>query len=77
MSRPFVAPNNIGAFSRKIRESQIVKEKSIATFTVHKPAEMNKVGRRSVAAWLRRTADFLESDGANMSEVFTARYMER
>ncbi len=49
--------------------------KEAAHVIINKPFEMTNKGRKQIAKWLRQTADFLESDGDNMSKRFTARYM--
>jgi hypothetical protein len=52
-------------------------EKSAAVITIKEVPEMSKRGRREVAAWMRKQADFLESDGKSFSKRFTARYLYR
>jgi protoporphyrinogen oxidase len=48
-----------------------------ATITVHQAPVMTKKGRRSVAQWMRRQADFLEKNGSEFANRFTARYISR
>lgn len=48
-----------------------------ATVRIKHAAEMSKAGRRSVAKWLRATADNLEKEGNNYSAGFVARYYYR
>ena len=50
---------------------------SIGTVTIHKASEMTKDGQKLVAQWLREQAKLLETEGDNLSDRFTARYMKR
>lgn len=52
-------------------------EKAIATFTVHRAADMTPAGRAEIAAWLREQAKNITRDGKRYSGRFTARYMAR
>jgi hypothetical protein len=52
-------------------------EKSAAIITIKDAPEMTRRGRREIAKWMRRQADFLESDGTAFSKRFTARYLYR
>jgi hypothetical protein len=52
-------------------------EKSAAIITVKDAPEMTKRGRRQVASWMRKQADFLEFEGKAFSKRFTARYLYR
>ena len=52
-----------------------MKEQSAAILTVKRAHEMTKRGRKQIAAWLRRQADFLEKDGDKFASRFTARYL--
>jgi FixJ family two-component response regulator len=52
-------------------------EKSAATVTIHRANDMTKKGRKAVAAWLRRQAEFLEQHGDQLAQRFTARYLYR
>lgn len=51
------------------------KEKSAAIITVHDAENMTAKGRRDIAKWMRRQADFLEQHGKEFSKRFTARYL--
>jgi len=51
------------------------KEKSAAIITIHDAPNMTRRGRKHIAAWLRRQAEFLEQDGDKFSKRFTARYL--
>lgn len=51
------------------------KTKSAATITIHDAPNMTKRGRRSIAAWMRKQAAFLETGGDKLSKRFTARYL--
>lgn len=48
--------------------------KSAAIITVHDAPAMTAKGRRQIAAWMRKQADFLELDGKALAKRFTARY---
>ena len=52
-------------------------EEAAAIFTIKRPADMTLRGRKQIAKWLRRQADFLEEAGDEMSDRFRARYMYR
>jgi hypothetical protein len=52
-----------------------MKTSSAAVITVFKANKMTKKGRREVAKWMRRQADFLEKEGYVFSARFTARYL--
>ena len=54
-----------------------MKQKSAAILTIHKAPEMSKRGRKAIANWLRRQADFLEHHADELSKRFTARYIYR
>ena len=54
-----------------------MKEKSAAILTIHRAPEMSKRGRKAIADWLRRQADFLEHNADELSKRFTARYLYR
>jgi hypothetical protein len=49
--------------------------KSAAILTVKDAPAMTKRGRRAIANWLRKQADFLEHDGKALAKRFTARYL--
>jgi len=53
------------------------KEKSAAIVTILKAPQMTKRGRKRIAEWLRRQAQFLEQNGDELSSRFTARYLYR
>jgi hypothetical protein len=44
----------------------------VASVTVNGAASMDRHGRHNVALWLRRTANLIEREGHNLSEVFDA-----
>jgi len=78
--RPFAIPGSFG----DLKESPLYKrtrsafmDKTIATFTIHRPAAMTPKGRHEIAQWLRDQAAFLETDGPKMANRFTARYFAR
>lgn len=52
-----------------------MKPKSAAIVTIKDAPNMTAKGRRAVAKWLKRQADFLLSDHKNLSKRFTARYL--
>jgi hypothetical protein len=52
-------------------------EKSAAIITIKDAPEMTKRGRRQIAEWMRKQADFLEFEGKAFSKRFTARYLYR
>ena len=56
---------------------QTKKEQSAAILTIKDAKNMTKKGRREIAAWLKRQADFLEQEGNLFSSRFTARYLYR
>jgi hypothetical protein len=58
-------------------EARMKKEKSAAIVTVFDAPKMTKRGRKEVAAWLRRQAEFLEKDGEEYAGKFRARYLYR
>ena len=45
-----------------------------AVLTIHRPAEMSKAGRKKIAKWLMKQAEFLVNDGDTLAKRFTARY---
>lgn len=51
------------------------KDKSAAIVTIYRADEMTARGRRQIAAWLRRHAEMLTSEGKNYSKRFTGRYL--
>mgnify|MGYP001198447122 CR=1 FL=1 len=51
---------------------------SVAVLTVFGPAGMTDAGRRKIAAWLRRQAGYLVTEGAAYSrQRFIARYLRQ
>ena len=50
-------------------------EKSAAIVTIKDAPSMTKRGRKAIAAWLRKHADWLEQDGDKYSKWFTGRYI--
>lgn len=53
------------------------KEQSAAVITVFEAPSMTTRGRKSIASWMRRQADFLEQHGQDFAKRFTARYRYR
>lgn len=53
------------------------KEKSAAIVTIRNASEMTKRGRKQIANWLRKHADWLEESGHHYSARFTGRYLYR
>jgi hypothetical protein len=51
------------------------KHKSAAVLTVFDAPKMTAKGRRDIANWLRKQADFVLRDGASFADRFTARYL--
>jgi len=49
-------------------------KKVAATVTIIRGGEMTVRGRKQIAGWLRRQANFLERNGERMTEGFTARW---
>lgn len=47
-------------------------EKVAAKVVIYRGAEMTAKGRRQIAGWLRRQADFLEKKADRMANQFTA-----
>jgi hypothetical protein len=50
------------------------RQNSDAIITIHKAATMTANQRRSIAAWMRRQATFLEKEGKKMASRHTSRY---
>ena len=48
---------------------------SAAIITIKNAAGMTKKGRRRIATWLRKHADWLEKDGDKYAKRFTGRYL--
>lgn len=55
----------------------MTKQKSAAILTIKDAPKMTVKGRREIAAWLRRQAQFLEGHGPELANRFTARYLYR
>ena len=53
------------------------KENSAAVVTIKDAPSMSKRGRKAIAQWLRKHADWLEQDGDKYSTRFTGRYIYR
>ena len=53
----------------------MTKEQSAAIVTIKDAPSMTKRGRKQIAAWLRKHADWLEQDGDKYSKRFTGRYL--
>jgi hypothetical protein len=51
------------------------KPKSAAIVTIHKAANMTPAGRKRIAKWIRKQADFLEQNAKELSPRYTARYL--
>ena len=53
----------------------MTKEKSAAILTIKDAPAMTRKGRKDIASWLRRQAQFLEQHGQEFSHRFTGRYL--
>lgn len=51
------------------------KDRVHARLTVNRASKMTKAGRRAIARWLLRQAQFLIAEGPNFSNRFVAKYM--
>jgi hypothetical protein len=51
------------------------KAKRAAIVTVFDAPDMTKRGRKRIAMWLRKQAEFLEHEGHVYAKRFTARYL--
>ena len=51
--------------------------KSVAVLSIRQASKMTKRGRRQVAAWIRKEADFLEEFGEQLSDNFRSRYIAK
>lgn len=47
----------------------------VAWFHVKRASYMTSAGRKRIASWLRTQANFLENEGSQFSNNFTARYL--
>lgn len=54
-----------------------MKEQSAAILTIKEADKMTKPGRKAIAAWLRKQADFFQKHGDQYSRKYTARYLYR
>jgi hypothetical protein len=54
-----------------------MSEKSAAILTIKDAERMTKKGRKEIATWLRRQAEWLTKHGDNYSKGFRARYLYR
>lgn len=54
-----------------------MKDRSAAIITIRHASQMTKRGKKQVADWMRKQAEFLEQDGNQFAARFTARYMYR
>lgn len=52
-----------------------MKEKRAAILTIFDAPSMTKRGRRRIAMWLRKQAEFVEHEGHVYAKRFTARYL--
>jgi len=52
-------------------------EKSAAVLTIRDAPQMTSRGQKDIAKWLRRQADFLETNAKDLSSTFRARYLYR
>ena len=50
-------------------------ERSAAIVTIKDAPSMSKRGRRAIATWLRKHANWLEQDGDKYSKRFVGRYL--
>ncbi len=61
---------------KKVKRKPKHKIKSVAVLTMMDVAGMTKKGRRDIAKWLRRQADFMLEHGSDYSDKrFIARYL--
>lgn len=60
-----------GAVAYRIPE----QERTVAVVTIRQAPQMTPKGRMEVAAWLRKHATRLETDGARYATHFTGRYI--
>ena len=60
-----------------MKQAKSKPEQSAAIVTIKDAPKMSKRGRRDVARWLRRQADFLEQHTDQFATRFTARYLYR
>jgi hypothetical protein len=53
----------------------MAKDKAAAIVTIKDAPSMTAKGRKRIATWLRKQADFLEAEAKNLSPRFRARYL--
>lgn len=58
-----------------IRIPEIAKEKVAASVHIHGAPRMTPEGRKEIAVWLRKHANWLLKEGTNYAERFRGRYM--
>lgn len=51
------------------------KEKTAVVLTIRMAPKMTERGKRDIAAWMRRQANFLTKHADQMANRFTARYI--
>lgn len=56
-------------------KKKLIKRKSAAVLTVFDAPQFTKKGRRDIAGWLQRQAQFILTNSGKLSTRFTARYM--
>ena len=56
---------------------QNIEEKTVATISLFGLRDMVAGDRQSVAVWLRKQAEFVESSGDRVANTYTARYCAR
>lgn len=61
--------------TRNRHSAGIQVEKRAAILTIFDAPAMTKRGRKQIAAWMRKQADFLEKHGQEYAKRFTARYL--
>jgi hypothetical protein len=55
-------------------DENMTSEKYAARLTIYNAADMTAQGKKDIANWLRKQAEFLLKDGDNFSKRFTAKY---
>jgi hypothetical protein len=53
----------------------MTKDKAAAVVTIRGANRMTRRGRRSIAAWLRKNALWLEKHGRELGPIFRASYL--
>jgi hypothetical protein len=62
----------------RAKKTRIKKTRKLAAavITIHRVPDMTPGGRRQIAAWMRKQADYLIKDGKDYTKGrFTARYL--